>query len=320
MKSKDKFRILPDYVLSDEFWDIISKETTHLPVDIYIDNASITEDGNYGIWYGISKKEILNVYKFSFVDINGNFYCDKERTFLSDLDLLEIQKFVMFYREEIISLSYQDLDKNEFINEIVNNLIGSISFTPYQYFTENKTQSRLREFANLKKEDTGLPCNIWVDESHNNLKHAKRIKYQTDTSNKINLNNFNSVPIDIKKEDIYNIPDKYLKGSLDAKKIREVFNFIINNKPLLTTLCDPNNTGIRIEFFKAHCIKGGELKEKESRELEKLVLEEVRKFRQNKGLYLDYDIYENARSKRSIINNIKKKNIERKKNSGKKRK
>lgn len=86
------------------------------------------------------------------------------------------------------------------------------------------------EMANLKKDKTRLPVNIWVDEigSGRNLKHyIPRIKFQSTKSDKAQ----SGIPISIsKKPEI--LVDNY-ETDLNNYEIGQVKNFIIRNYDLL---------------------------------------------------------------------------------------
>ena len=48
------------------------------------------------------------------------------------------------------------------------------------------------EMANKNKSETLLPMNIWIDENQTYIKgrHSKRVKFQLDHGNRINLSRF----------------------------------------------------------------------------------------------------------------------------------
>jgi hypothetical protein len=96
----------------------------------------------------------------------------------------------------------------------------------------------LEEMAGLRKHDSGLPVNIWLDDSHayTRGRHAKRIKFQGDYGNNVNAGNMFSMII---SKDDPQIPVKQLpKLRLPKKDIDAIKNFVRNNADLLDKLAD----------------------------------------------------------------------------------
>jgi hypothetical protein len=99
-------------------------------------------------------------------------------------------------------------------------------------------RDELEEMAGLRKSRTGLPVNLWVDDSHAYIRgrHTKRIKFQGDYGNNINAGNMFSMII---SQDDPQIPAKQLpKLRLPAKDITAIKTFVKNNADLLDKLAD----------------------------------------------------------------------------------
>jgi hypothetical protein len=99
-------------------------------------------------------------------------------------------------------------------------------------------RDELEEMAGLKKFRTGLPVNLWVDDSHAYLRgrHAKRIKFQGDYGNNVNAGNMFSM---ILSKDDPQIPVKQLpRLKLPARDIEAIKTFVRNNADLLDKLAD----------------------------------------------------------------------------------
>lgn len=85
--------------------------------------------------------------------------------------------------------------------------------------------------ANFSKLDTLLPVNIWVDgyQSYKRGKHYKRIKFQLNTANRIQKDNFATISlVDASVID----EEKILKQKnckISKKEIKQVQNFVKNN-------------------------------------------------------------------------------------------
>jgi hypothetical protein len=103
-------------------------------------------------------------------------------------------------------------------------------------------RDELEEMAGLKKPDSGLPVNLWLDDSGAYIRgrHAKRIKFQGDYGNKTNAGNMFSMLI---SKDDPQIPAKQLpRLRLPAKDIDAIKTFVKNNADLLDKLADEKIT------------------------------------------------------------------------------
>jgi hypothetical protein len=107
-----------------------------------------------------------------------------------------------------------------------------------RFFEEMPRRDELEEMATLKKTITGLPVNIWVDETkaYTLGGHAKRIKFQGDYGNNTNRSNLFTM---ILSKDDPQIPAKQLpKLKLPAKDIESIKTFVKNNADILDKLAD----------------------------------------------------------------------------------
>ena len=91
---------------------------------------------------------------------------------------------------------------------------------PFGWLLEKLSgRDELEEMAGLRKSASGLPVNLWLDDSHAYVhgRHAKRIKFQGDYGNNANRGNMFSMII---SKDNPQIPAKQLpKLRLPAKDI-----------------------------------------------------------------------------------------------------
>jgi hypothetical protein len=110
---------------------------------------------------------------------------------------------------------------------------------PFGKFLEKLSgKDELEEMATLKKTVTGLPVNIWVDETKAYALggHAKRIKFQGDYGNNTNRSNLFTM---ILSKDNPRIPAKQLpRLKLPSKDIDEIKTFVKNNADILDKLAD----------------------------------------------------------------------------------
>jgi hypothetical protein len=110
------------------------------------------------------------------------------------------------------------------------------------WFKEKSPQDELEEMAGLRKTDTGLPVNLWIDDSSNYKRsgHWKRIKFQADYRNKVNPGNLVNMTISENPE----IFPPNVNVKLPAKDIELIKTFVKNNFKLLSKLADQE-----ISFF-----------------------------------------------------------------------
>jgi hypothetical protein len=95
---------------------------------------------------------------------------------------------------------------------------------------------RIEEMATLRKSDSGLPVNLYLDDvgSWSKSGHWKRIKFQANKNNSANTRTM--VPMSISDDPQILIKNPRL--SLSAKDVEKVKNFVRANKDILLLLAD----------------------------------------------------------------------------------
>ena len=91
------------------------------------------------------------------------------------------------------------------------------------------------EMSNKYKEETGLPMNIWIDETKTYVRggHGKRIKFQLNTADDFDASECGSMDLN------GNIHPKNLRiKGLKSKDIQKLRNFVLNNKYALEHVAD----------------------------------------------------------------------------------
>lgn len=133
-----------------------------------------------------------------------------------------------------------------------------------KYFEEKglfQETLHLQEMANVRKKQTGLPVNIWIDEAetYKKGKHSKFIKFQMDKSL-----NFKEPTCPMMLDGT--IPKKVLQEQffISKSEIKEIQTFVINNAYALDKLADQL---IWKEDFFEFMIKGGDEASKEQIEI-----------------------------------------------------
>ena len=108
------------------------------------------------------------------------------------------------------------------------------------------------EMSIKNKAKTHLPMNIWIDEAQTYLKggHSKRIKFQLNHSNKMNLTEFGTMDLDGNLH-----PDNLDIGELSTSDIKQLRNFVLNNKYMLEHVADAE---LWLDDIWPYVILGGE--------------------------------------------------------------
>ena len=108
------------------------------------------------------------------------------------------------------------------------------------------------EMSIKNKAKTHLPMNIWIDEAKTYLKggHSKRIKFQLNHSNKMNLTEFGTMDLDGNLH-----PDNLDIGELSTSDIKQLRNFVLNNKYMLEHVADAE---LWLDDIWPYVILGGE--------------------------------------------------------------
>ena len=113
--------------------------------------------------------------------------------------------------------------------------------------------------SNKGKDKTGLPVNIWVDEGgkYKNSGHGKRIKFQLNHARLVQNQPNASMSLD---GDVFWKTFDKRKSEINENDIRQVINFVRNNKYALNAL---SNGFIISDDFDEVMIKGGDIASKE---------------------------------------------------------
>ncbi len=132
----------------------------------------------------------------------------------------------------------------------------------------------LQELATLRKKDSKLPVNLYIDDSisYKRGRHSKRVKFQTNHGNKPNTRgSFSSMTLDGK------VVEKTLPSHLEIsqKDLDKIRNFVLNNKDCLSLIADFE---LEYDYFKQHLmIPGGEPATQEQLQIQKQLLDEYLK-------------------------------------------
>lgn len=112
--------------------------------------------------------------------------------------------------------------------------------------------------ANCRPKKTGLPMNIWIDETeaYKRGRHSKRIKFQINKHPKFQPGNSCSMLLDgsipKKQEQSMQLSKDF---NLESEDIEEVRNFVLNNAYALDKIADQK---LDLDDFWEFAIIGGE--------------------------------------------------------------
>lgn len=123
------------------------------------------------------------------------------------------------------------------------------------------------EMANLRKKDTKLPANLWIDEGQLFIlgKHAERIKFQGNRADRIRKDLL--FPIDL--NGVIHFDNNEKDCELNTSERDEIKNFVLNNRDILKVILDKK---FSTEEMKPYFITGGDaVEEDEKRKLRKVV-------------------------------------------------
>lgn len=147
-----------------------------------------------------------------------------------------------------------------------------------QFLNELNEKQQLWEMSNRRKNQTGLPVNIYIDENgtYRAVKHSKRIKFQLNHGDKMQNQLFAEMLLDrsIVKNTFQK--SKNIKIEVDKKDIKQVSNYVKNNSYALDKVADEE---IFMEDYDIVAIRGGEEASNEQKENQKRLVDQIVKQR-----------------------------------------
>lgn len=140
-----------------------------------------------------------------------------------DMDVLRaIINFIKINRNALLAMADGKIGVNEF---------SSALKIPSQSVVESKQP--INEMATLRRKDSNLPMDIWLDEGATFQGHAPRIKFRASKEQK-NTDEFSSMTL-TNPPVIENFPRKHNVSTKDIRALRE---FVIMNMDLLLKLAN----------------------------------------------------------------------------------
>ena len=137
----------------------------------------------------------------------------------------------------------KNISTKKILEEAANSFNFIVNYNPakptnYQSLIDIKENDSnvdgICEMANLRKDRSGLPVNLWLDDTQSYKRggHWKRIKFQTNTSNNVQSGEMGVITIEDNP--------KIIEGEklLPAKTINQILNWVKINKDALEKLSD----------------------------------------------------------------------------------
>ena len=288
-RSWNRRAVLTRATLCTEYFDTVYPTFSSLSATIWVDNASVMRKRKKGIWFETEDG------KCAFIDTDGNFYSRRSELKLSEEKRDELRSFVRLFRREIGMLSEKTLSLDEFRAMLLECRRLSTPFTLWKDFDRSILTSVRRRWCDgiLKENESGLGVKVRLDtlSTYNLIERSDNIHYvefRTGRSNCV------TVCLD------ENLTAQGSTEKFGKRRTEGIRNFVQNNRSLISSLSDYPYTGVDTVFFRSHFIPGDERKEDEERKLEKTVTEYIAKWRKERGLPAEYDIYEAKKHMRPL--------------------
>jgi hypothetical protein len=226
-RNKDNYELM-EYVYID-------KHKYHLPVTCYADDGGSFKLHGHPLWFYMcnSYKDVCDVLPLSICS-DPQILVSGYKLKISQSDFEVVRSFIKKNADLIYTLGIGQISNADFLEDIND---GEQMEGPRELLTESK----------LRRSETGLPVDIWVDENATYKKggHAPRLKFQSIRGDN-NSFHFSTVTISDNPK-ILNLPQN--KGTVDNKELDQIRNFVRNNQQLLMDL---SNGKISIMDFREH--------------------------------------------------------------------
>lgn len=197
---------------------------THLNVDIFVDDGQSYIRHKHELLLFVRNGYDKHVNEFIPFSVSQNpIVLDNVMDFnISYDDIFCVQDFILANLNSLQSLANRNISQFSFIQSIR---------IPSYALCERKEM--LNEMSTLRKEDTNLPVDIWVDEGATFQGHAPRLKFRASQEQRT-TREFSSILL-TNPPKIENMPKN---SPLRKKDIEKLTHFVINNLELLIKLAN----------------------------------------------------------------------------------
>lgn len=197
---------------------------THLNVDIFVDDGQSYIRHKHELLLFVRNGYDKHVNEFIPFSVSQNpIVLDDVMDFnISYDDIFCVQDFILANLNSLQSLANRNISQFSFIQSIR---------IPSYALCERKEM--LNEMSTLRKEDTNLPVDVWVDEGATFQGHAPRLKFRASQEQRT-TREFSSMLL-TNPPKIENMPKN---SPLRKKDIEKLESFVINNLELLLKLAN----------------------------------------------------------------------------------
>ena len=197
---------------------------THLNVDIFVDDGQSYIRHKHELLLFVRNGYDKQVDEFIPFSVSHNpIVLDDVMDFnISYDDIFCVQDFILANLDSLQSLANRNISQISFIQ--------SIRIPSYALCEEKEM---LNEMATLRKEDTNLPVDIWLDEGATFQGHAPRLKFRASQEQRT-TRDFSSMLL-TNPPRIENMPKN---SPLRKRDIEKIERFVINNLELLLKLAN----------------------------------------------------------------------------------
>ena len=199
-------------------------QMTHLNVDIFVDDGQSYIRHKHELLLFVRNGYDKHVNEFIPFSVSQNpIVLDDVMDFnISYDDIFCVQDFILANLNSLQSLANRNISQFSFIQSIR---------IPSYALCERKEM--LNEMSTLRKEDTNLPVDVWVDEGATFQGHAPRLKFRASQEQRT-TREFSSMLL-TNPPKIENMPQN---SPLRKKDIEKLESFVINNLELLLKLAN----------------------------------------------------------------------------------
>ena len=202
----------------------VKPKFTNLNVDIFVDDGGSYLRHNHELLLFVRNGYNNTVNEFIPFSVSSNpIILDETIDYnISYDDIFNVQDFIVTNLEILIALANREIKQTMFIHSIK---------VPSYVLSENT--NLLIEMSTLRKEDTNLPMDIWVDECATFQGHAPRLKFRASREQRT-TREYSSMLL-TNPPSIENFPKN---TPLKKKDIEKLELFVIRNLELLLQLAN----------------------------------------------------------------------------------
>ena len=196
----------------------LGKKYTGLNVEVYVDDGGAYMRHEHPLWIYV-RDGYTNYDPVFHIEVSENPTAPSN-TNIHDSDLKAVLRFIT-----------QNVDLlKAFANDKISHMHFYRSCRPVGNKNNTLHLESINEMATLKRRDSGLPTDLWIDEG-SDPKHGPRIKFQA-SKEQVTTNQYSTMTIS--QEPVIMFPPK--KYDLKTKDIQRIVDFVKANEALLISV------------------------------------------------------------------------------------